>query len=240
MTTTPHGWYDDGQGATRWWDGSRWTDHTLPGAARHPGQRTQESLAQITAQAVVTPSAPKSQVWTIWVIAGLILTCATVGLILLTPPLMTALTSGSGTPGVAPTDPTGPESAEDSNRADDSLAPADEQAAIEAVEEHDWAWLDGNCNAYFETTTERFRRDVIQITDCDAFAAEVRQKAEAEPFMATVVKVEPIGSAIGVFRIESYVTRLDDTADETEEPVTYVHVLVSENGRWVIDDFFAE
>lgn len=40
MTTTPAGWYDDGQGALRWWDGQQWTDqvhtpdagHTAPGA----------------------------------------------------------------------------------------------------------------------------------------------------------------------------------------------------------------
>ena len=27
MTTTPPGWYDDGHGAMRWWDGARWTEH---------------------------------------------------------------------------------------------------------------------------------------------------------------------------------------------------------------------
>lgn len=27
MTTTPPGWYDDGHGAMRWWDGSQWTEH---------------------------------------------------------------------------------------------------------------------------------------------------------------------------------------------------------------------
>ncbi|WP_194396186.1 DUF2510 domain-containing protein [Microbacterium atlanticum] len=27
MTTTPPGWYDDGHGALRWWDGSHWTEH---------------------------------------------------------------------------------------------------------------------------------------------------------------------------------------------------------------------
>lgn len=26
--STPPGWYDDGHGALRWWDGSRWTEHT--------------------------------------------------------------------------------------------------------------------------------------------------------------------------------------------------------------------
>jgi hypothetical protein len=31
MSQTPAGWYDDGQGAQRWWDGTRWTEHTQPG-----------------------------------------------------------------------------------------------------------------------------------------------------------------------------------------------------------------
>ncbi len=28
MTTTPPGWYDDGHGALRWWDGTQWTEHS--------------------------------------------------------------------------------------------------------------------------------------------------------------------------------------------------------------------
>lgn len=27
MTSTPAGWYDDGHGALRWWDGAQWTQH---------------------------------------------------------------------------------------------------------------------------------------------------------------------------------------------------------------------
>lgn len=30
MATTPPGWYDDGHGALRWWDGTRWTEHAQP------------------------------------------------------------------------------------------------------------------------------------------------------------------------------------------------------------------
>ena len=30
MTTTPPGWYDDGTGTQRWWDGSAWTEHVQP------------------------------------------------------------------------------------------------------------------------------------------------------------------------------------------------------------------
>lgn len=31
--TTPAGWYDDGSGRQRWWDGQQWTDHYAPDAA---------------------------------------------------------------------------------------------------------------------------------------------------------------------------------------------------------------
>ena len=32
-STTPAGWYDDGSGNRRYWDGNAWTEHTAPGAA---------------------------------------------------------------------------------------------------------------------------------------------------------------------------------------------------------------
>lgn len=46
--TTPQGWYDDGSGRQRWWDGTAWTEHFAPAAAPavtpaaatpHPGNR---------------------------------------------------------------------------------------------------------------------------------------------------------------------------------------------------------
>ncbi|WP_232678487.1 DUF2510 domain-containing protein [Nocardioides sp. R-C-SC26] len=33
MSSTPPGWYPDGQGQQRWWDGTRWTEHVAPLAA---------------------------------------------------------------------------------------------------------------------------------------------------------------------------------------------------------------
>jgi hypothetical protein len=33
MTTTPAGWYDDGAGMLRYWDGVAWTPHTAPSPA---------------------------------------------------------------------------------------------------------------------------------------------------------------------------------------------------------------
>jgi hypothetical protein len=35
----PAGWYPDGQGATRYWDGSQWTQHTAPQPGGAPAAR---------------------------------------------------------------------------------------------------------------------------------------------------------------------------------------------------------
>jgi hypothetical protein len=56
MTTTPPGWYDDGHGAMRWWDGTRWTEHVA---------------AQDAPPAPAADPAPaKSKLWIVWVILG--------------------------------------------------------------------------------------------------------------------------------------------------------------------------
>ena len=51
--TTPAGWYDDGSGQLRWWDGSRWTEYVAPptqtsgSVSRDLDARTQEDKAAL-------------------------------------------------------------------------------------------------------------------------------------------------------------------------------------------------
>ena len=48
MTTTPPGWYDDGHGALRWWDGTQWTEHVAqPDAESSPAPTEAEIVAQL-------------------------------------------------------------------------------------------------------------------------------------------------------------------------------------------------
>ncbi|MFV0375282.1 DUF2510 domain-containing protein [Microbacterium sp.] len=57
--STPPGWYDDGSGALRWWDGWRWTAHVAP-PAPVPQQSTalQQSTAEAPIVAVTAPATP--------------------------------------------------------------------------------------------------------------------------------------------------------------------------------------
>jgi len=47
MTTTPPGWYDDGHGALRWWDGAQWTEHVAqPDPESSPAPTEAEIVAE--------------------------------------------------------------------------------------------------------------------------------------------------------------------------------------------------
>lgn len=46
MATTPPGWYDDGNGAVRWWDGAQWTEHVHAPDAAAPAPAQAEAIAE--------------------------------------------------------------------------------------------------------------------------------------------------------------------------------------------------
>jgi hypothetical protein len=66
MTITPEGWYPDGQGGERWWDGLAWTEHTRPLAAtevpasRADGDASRVQAAPFGTSGVFDPSARAS------------------------------------------------------------------------------------------------------------------------------------------------------------------------------------
>lgn len=49
MADTQAGWYDDGTGTMRWWNGQNWTDSVQPTAPKEPGLGGMISRAQADA-----------------------------------------------------------------------------------------------------------------------------------------------------------------------------------------------
>lgn len=56
MSTTPPGWYDDGHGALRWWDGSQWTDH-VHAAGQAPSAEADAPAPAADATGAAAPAA---------------------------------------------------------------------------------------------------------------------------------------------------------------------------------------
>ncbi|MHC9043733.1 DUF2510 domain-containing protein [Microbacterium saperdae] len=59
--TTPAGWYDDGSGRQRWWDGQQWTEHFAPEAAAPVEAETAAAAEVPTADAAAAYEPPASE-----------------------------------------------------------------------------------------------------------------------------------------------------------------------------------
>lgn len=55
MADTQAGWYDDGSGTMRWWDGQAWTENVQPPPPQEPGISGMINRAQADAVAGAQP-----------------------------------------------------------------------------------------------------------------------------------------------------------------------------------------
>jgi len=63
MTEVPAGWYDDGHGAWRYWDGAQWTEYTAPGASSAGDASSSVGDVSSSVGAAQSSGNPTPQVW---------------------------------------------------------------------------------------------------------------------------------------------------------------------------------
>lgn len=250
MSTTPPGWYDDGNGVTRWWDGEAWTQHVQPVAAGvEPAvgaaveSEASAAPASVPAAASVPVAAPASA------------------------PEIFAQGDAAGYPGYAPVPVDAP--AKKSKLwilfvvlgvivvglivlaalfiprligmvSGGASGSSDAQrAAVAVVEQYDDAWNGAECEDFLATTTESFRTS-LGLTDCAAFEAQADIFGETtDEYELTVTSVSESSGTILVLTTESFLSSVDDNGEPlaTPEPVSYPYeyTLVPAGNGWAID-----
>jgi hypothetical protein len=133
-----------------------------------------------------------------------------------------------------------------SNRS--SVAPAgdDEKGAVATVELYDEAWSEGDCDKLFDSTTEAFRSDTLQLTTCEEFEVAANDfSASVENYEITVTEIEHEGDeTIVVSTTETFDSLVNDSGETVDEPIPgedhYVYTLVPSGSDWVIDGVSTE
>jgi hypothetical protein len=219
MTTTPPGWYDDGHGSRRWWDGTAWTQHVQPTGAAYP-----EIARQGGSQAEApTPASAKSKAWIIWLVVGVVVLGFVVALLLIVPMLFSMIrgTDGASTGG-------GLEGSTD-----------DERAAVAVVRQYDEAWATADCDLMIASTTERFRAD-NGLAPCEQFEESATVFADAtDDYVVTVTAIESSSAGVTVETTETYSALVDGEGNPLDQPEpsqeAYVYTVIDDGTAWVID-----
>ncbi|MBB2976646.1 hypothetical protein FHX49_002225 [Microbacterium endophyticum] len=237
MTTTPPGWYDDGNGSARWWDGSQWTQQTqalevqpqahevwandgatIPPRPPLPDMDAGTALGFAVADGTEPPSQPpaKSKLWILFVAVGAVLVALIVLAAVFIPMAIRAVIGGQ------------------------AYSPEGEQetAGVAVVELYDQAWREVDCEKFEAATTETFR-DSTGLTDCDLFNDQAGYFAQStEDYAVTVTSVVATADNITVETTESYFAYIDSMGEEVDEPISYsdhyVYTLVAEGSGWAI------
>jgi len=252
MTTTPPGWYDDGHGATRWWDGARWTEHVADADATPAGAVAGADATPAGAgpsagatpagagpspgadPAAASPGAPVAVAAAsgqtpppaskLWIV-WVVLGVVVLGILILAAILIPRLVLTV---------------AGQAAQSGGTPADADQRAAVAAVELYDDAWQDDDCEAFFASTTESFRTQ-SGLTDCSAFETEAESfNTTVDDYEVEVTDVRGAGDGIAVTTTETYTSLVDSDGapldEPTDESIEWVYSVVADGDDWLIDD----
>jgi hypothetical protein len=224
MTMTSPGWYADGHGAMRWWDGSTWTEHVAsPEDGETPALAAAAAEPRASdAQPNVEPDPPKSRLWIVWLVLGV----TVLGIVAALAVLLSVLVAARSTQDSEP------------------VSEADEEAAVDAVNAYAESLLTGDCDVFLATTTEDYRT-VLEIPDCDTFElASTRAVDRMDDHVLTIGDVATVGPAVTVSVVESFTSSFDRAGNPTDAPIDYedhlAYYLVRSDGGWAIERFRTE
>jgi hypothetical protein len=255
MATTSPGWYDDGHGALRWWDGTQWTEHV---AAPDPEPAAEAATTLETpADAAPAPTLgstpvpdPATELFattqdgsnTASQYSGAFMAATeprksklwilwvVLGVLLLGFVIAVAI--------IVPLVIFGMSSSSSTSSSVEASS-ADEQAAVEAVEMYDQAWATADCESYFTATTEAFRTNEGAV-DCTEFNDLVTNfAATTSDYSVTITDIDVEGESISIETEESYLSAYDNEGNPADPAISvvdsYEYVLVEANGDWAIE-----
>ncbi|HEX5856514.1 MAG TPA: DUF2510 domain-containing protein [Microbacterium sp.] len=244
MTSTPAGWYDDGHGSLRWWDGDQWTEHTQSAAGAGPDAGAAASDEPGLAAADDSPAPAVTAV----PVEDSVETPDSDARLL--PPVVPPAPPGT-LPG--PVGPVAPGAYTQTAAELPPPAPAkrgwlipvilggsflllvilaiifvpmlvksiaaggysgDERAAVDAVTAYDAAWQSADCESFEAATTEQLR-STLALEDCAAFEeASAGFQDVTDDYELEVTDVTTEAGVITVRTDETYTSYQDDEGNE--------------------------